>query len=57
MITLLKVIIVVTGASNVIGTSIVDVLYENRAGAVVVKDISLKCTDVGSPAFPIKFFE
>ena len=27
------------------------------AGAVVVKDISPKCTAVGSPAKPIKFFE
>ena len=27
------------------------------AGAVVVKDIPLKCTAVGSPAKPIKFFE
>jgi acetyltransferase-like isoleucine patch superfamily enzyme len=27
------------------------------AGAVVVKDIPAKCTAVGSPAKPIKFFE
>lgn len=55
MITLLKDIIVVTGASNGIGTSIVDLLYKN--GAVVIKDIPSRCTAVGSPAKPIKFFE
>jgi len=27
------------------------------AGAVVIKDIPEKCTAVGSPAKPIKFFE
>ena len=27
------------------------------AGAVVVKDIPAKCTAVGAPAKPIKFFE
>jgi sugar O-acyltransferase (sialic acid O-acetyltransferase NeuD family) len=45
-----------TGMQIIQGKSIGDYSIVG-AGAVVVKDIPAKCTAVGSPAKPIKFFE
>ena len=45
-----------TGMQIIQGKSIGDYSIVG-AGAVVVKDIPVKCTAVGSPAKPIKFFE